>query len=47
VFHLAHLGDEVGDLDELGMGVAAGTNDVDALRTVFEGFGDFVGSSIL
>src|SRR5712664_1156547 len=43
VFHLAHLGDEVGELDELGMGVAAGADDVDALGTVFQSFDDFSG----
>src|SRR5216684_5419700 len=43
VFHLAHLGDEVGELDELGMGVAAGADDVDALGTVFQSFDDFGG----
>src|SRR5882762_7658206 len=43
VFHLAHLGDEVGELDELGMSVAAGADDVDALGAVLQGLGDFVG----
>src|SRR5229473_2539357 len=41
VFHLAHLGDEVGELDELGMGAAAGADDVDALGTVLQRFDDF------
>src|SRR5258708_34199975 len=44
VFHLAHLGDEVGQLDELGMSVAAGADDVDTLGTVFQGFDDFAGA---
>src|SRR5580700_5466698 len=43
VFHLAHLGDQVGELDEAGMGVAAGADDVDALGTVFQGGDDFGG----
>src|SRR5580704_8729471 len=43
VFHLAHLGNQVGELDELGMGVATGADDVDALGTVFQRGNNFVG----
>src|SRR6266481_2383598 len=43
VFHLAHLGDEVGELDKLGMGVAAGADNVHALRAIFQRFDDFAG----
>src|SRR5258708_18992054 len=43
VFHLAHLGNQVGEFDELGMGVAAGANDVHALRAAFQGFDDLLG----
>src|SRR5260221_14324092 len=42
VFHLTHLGDQVGKLDELGMSVAAGADDVDTLGAIFQGFDDFV-----
>src|SRR5258706_12073982 len=43
VFHLAHLGDQVGELDELGMCVAASADDVDTLGAILEGLDDFFG----
>ena len=43
MFHLAHFGDQVGELDELGMGIAASADDVDALGTILQGFDDFAG----
>src|SRR5438105_4827039 len=42
VFHLAHLGDEVGKLDQFGMGIAAGADNVDALRAPLQRFYNFV-----
>ena len=38
VFHLAHLGDQVGQLDQLRMRVSAGADHVHALRAILQRF---------
>ena len=43
VFDLFHLGDEVGELDELGVSVSAGADDVDILRSGAEALDDLIG----
>src|SRR5947199_5325435 len=42
VFHLAHLRNQVGHLDQLGMSVAAGANHVDAFWPALERFHNLV-----
>jgi hypothetical protein len=40
VFHFPYLGQGVGQLDQEGMGIAAGENDTNRLRTDAQGIGD-------